>query len=130
MNKNTKLKALIPLMLLALWVVPLVVGAQVTAPAITTPTNPLPSDEINLQDITNIIGSIANFLIAIGVIIAIIFIVVGGIRYMAAGGDSAKAGEARTWIINGLIGAAIVLGVGVLLATAEYILNSIAAGTL
>ena len=119
-----------PLVLLALFVVPMVAGAQVTAPTVTTPTNPLPDDEINLQDISNIIGNIANFLIAIGVIIAIVFIVVGGIRYMAAGGDSSKASEARGWIINGLIGAAIVLGVGILLATAEYIIQAIGAGQL
>lgn len=120
----------LPLLAIALFVVPVLVGAQVTQPNIDEPTSPITGDEITLQDITDVIGNIANFLIAIGVIIAIIFIVIGGIKYMASGGDPGKAGEARSMVINGLIGAAIVLGVGVLLATAEYILGAISTGNL
>lgn len=72
---------------------------------------------ITLQEIQDIIERIAGFLIVIGVILAVIFIIWGGIRYMAAGGDAAKAGAAKTMIFNGIIGAAVVLGVGVILQT-------------
>ena len=106
-------------------VVPVMVSAQ-----LNDPSPPLSGDAIELADLESIIETIANFLIAIGVIIAVIFIIIGGIKYMAAGGDSSKAADARNMIINGLIGAAVVLGVGVLLSTAGYILDAFSQGTL
>lgn len=68
--------------------------------------------------ITQLLETVANFMIGIGITIAVIFIIWGGIKYMSAGGDSKKADEAKTAIINGIIGAVIVLGVGVILRTA------------
>ena len=60
---------------------------------------------------------IARFLIVVGVVLAVIFIVWGGIMYMVAGGDETKAEEAKSRIMNGVIGAAVVLAVGVILQT-------------
>ena len=72
---------------------------------------------ITLIEIQNLIQRIAGFLIVVGIIIAVIFIIWGGITYMTAGGDATKAATARTRIFNGIIGAAVVLGVGVILQT-------------
>ena len=119
-------KKVLPFMVIAMMlVVPVMVSAQ-----LNDPSPPLSGDAIELADLESIIETIANFLIAIGVIIAVIFIIIGGIKYMAAGGDSSKAADARNMIINGLIGAAVVLGVGVLLSTAGYILDAFSQGTL
>ncbi len=85
--------------------------------ALPTPTSPYTGGEVTLAEIERLIQRIAQFLIISGVIIAVIFIIWGGITYMMAGGDSTKAGEAKTRIINGVIGAAVVLGVGVILST-------------
>ncbi|PJE50348.1 MAG: hypothetical protein COV29_04185 [Candidatus Yanofskybacteria bacterium CG10_big_fil_rev_8_21_14_0_10_36_16] len=128
MSKTLKIvKVLAPtLALVTLLVVPVVVFGQV----LNEPSPPLTGDAVELADIESVITRIGNFLIAIGVIIAVIFIIIGGIKYMAAGGDAAKAGEARTTIINGLIGAMVVLGVGVLLSTAGYVLDALSQGTL
>lgn len=83
---------------------------------------PSPCDQVggcgtvwNLSYIQGLIQTVANFLIIVGVIIAVIFIIWGGITWMAAGGDETKAKEAKTRIKNGIYGAAIVLGVGVIL---------------
>jgi len=81
------------------------------------PTPPTTGQAITLDEIENLIKRIAQFLIVISVIIAVIFIIWGGVMYMAARGDEAVATNARTTIWNGIIGAAVVLGVGVILQT-------------
>lgn len=85
--------------------------------ALNEPTPPISGNAIDLSEIQRIIETIARFLIIVGVIIAVIFIIWGGIMYMTAGGDDAKAGDAKKRILNGVIGAAVVLGVGVILQT-------------
>lgn len=87
---------------------PVLVLAQVA-----TPTYTGGGQAITLVEIEQLIQRIAGFLIVIGVVIAVIFIIWGGITYMAAS-DTAKA---KTRIFNGIIGAAVVLGVGVILQT-------------
>lgn len=72
---------------------------------------------ITLPEIEDIIATIANFLLVAGVIVAVIFIVLAGVKYMYAGSDSAKVKEAQTMLKNGIIGAAIVMGVGVIIQT-------------
>lgn len=72
---------------------------------------------LTLDTIGAIINRIAQFLITIGIIIAIIFIIWGGIMYMTAGDNDEKAGDAKKRIFNGVIGAAVVLAVGVILQT-------------
>ena len=76
-----------------------------------------PGNELTLTKIQQLIEMVANWLVIIGVVIAVIFIIWGGIKYMTAGGDATKAKEATTAIKNGIIGAAVVLGVGVILRT-------------
>lgn len=83
---------------------------------------PSPCDQVggcgtvwNLSYIQGLIQTVANFLIIVGVIIAVIFIIWGGITWMAAGGNEERAKAAKTRIKNGIYGAAIVLGVGVIL---------------
>lgn len=75
---------------------------------------PLTGTAVNLTEIQNRITQVAQFLIVVSMVIAVIMIVYGGIRWMMSPGDAA---EAKTIIKNGLIGAAIVLAVGVLLQT-------------
>lgn len=78
---------------------------------------------INLNTIATWVENIANFLLYIGAIIAVIFIIWGGITYMAAGGNTEKAEKAKTRIWNGVIGALIVVGVGVILNTLIYLVQ-------
>jgi hypothetical protein len=62
-------------------------------------------------------------MILISVIIAVIFIVWGGMMYMMAGDDAAKSGAAKSRIVNGIIGALVVLAVGLILQTLASIVN-------
>ncbi len=72
---------------------------------------------VTLTTVTGWIYRIANILISVGVAIAVIFIIWGGISYMFAGGDAEKAGKAKTRLWNGVIGALIVLGSGLIIRT-------------
>lgn len=85
--------------------------------ALTNPVPPLTGNAITLAEIQDKIEQIARFLIIVGVILAVIFIIWGGIAYMFAGGDETKSTAAKERIKNGIIGAAVVLAVGVILQT-------------
>src|SRR3989344_5000958 len=85
--------------------------------ALPNPDVPLQGGAITLAAIEARITQIARFLIVIGVVLAVIFIIWGGIAYMFAGGDETKATTAKSRIFNGIIGAAVVLAVGVILQT-------------
>ena len=85
--------------------------------ALPNPVPPVTGGAITLAEIQDRIEQIARFLIVVGVVLAVIFIIWGGIAYMFAGGDEARAGTAKARIMNGIIGAAVVLAVGVILQT-------------
>lgn len=90
---------------------PLVVLAQLPT------VNPQPAPGLTLQEIENLIKRVAQFIIVLGVVLALIFIVVGGISWMKAGGDEEAAKKAKKRIWSGIWGALIVIGVGVILQT-------------
>ena len=85
--------------------------------ALVNPTPQLTGGAVTLQEIQDRIEQVAKFLIVVGVILAVIFIIWGGIAYMFAGGDETKSTAAKDRIKNGIIGAAVVLAVGVILQT-------------
>ena len=105
-------------MAVAMALMPVLVLAQLPpAGALPTPTSPYAGNPITLTDVQDIIESVATFLIVISVIVAVIFIVWGGMMYMMAGDDASKSGAAKTRIVNGIIGALVVLAVGLILQT-------------
>ncbi|OGN01494.1 MAG: hypothetical protein A3B91_05210 [Candidatus Yanofskybacteria bacterium RIFCSPHIGHO2_02_FULL_41_29] len=88
-----------------------------------TPTSPYAGSPVTLLDIKGIIETVARFLIIISVIVAVIFIVWGGINYMAAGDDTTKASDAKARIVHGIIGALVVLAVGLILQTLATVVD-------
>ena len=99
----------------AMALMPVLVLAQWTP--LPVPTSPYAGTPLTLFDIGDLVNTVARFLILISVIIAVIFIVWGGMMYMMAGDDAAKAGAAKSRIVNGIIGALVVLAVGLILQT-------------
>jgi hypothetical protein len=60
------------------------------------------------NQLQNLLGTVINiFSIVVGVI-AVIMIIVGGLRYITSGGDSGKVTSAKTTIIYALIGLVVV----------------------
>lgn len=108
------------------WAVPIALTALpflVLAVVIPNPTNPIGGGAVTLTEIEDIIRGIARFLIIVSIVIAVIFIVLGGIMYMAARGNEEAVGKAQTTIKNGIIGAVVVLAVGVILQTLAGIVS-------
>ncbi len=87
--------------------------------------NPLtPRGDISLTDtITNIV----NILLTVIGILAVIYLVYGGVLYITAGGDAEKAGKGRTAITNAIIGIVIVLAA---LIIYNGVVNSFGSGSL
>lgn len=98
-----------------------VLAVSLVAPALSlaalpNPSLPVTGAPITLAEIEDRIVQIARFLITMSLIIAVIAIVWGGILW-ASGGDSKRVDKGKAFVKNGIIGAVIVLAVGVILQT-------------
>lgn len=72
-----------------------------------------------------VLTPVANFLIAAGVIGAIITIVISGIMYFRAGSTDTEITKAKTWFRNGVTGALIILAVGVIINTIALVVTGV-----
>lgn len=109
MNRITKI-SLITILTLSL------LAPVLSLAALPNATLPVTGNPVTLAEIEDRIVQVARFLITISLIVAVIFIVIGGIYWMTAG-DSKRKDKGKAYVTNGLIGAAIVLAVGVILQT-------------
>lgn len=82
-----------------------------------------PGNPITEDSISDFLTSVANFLIAIGVLGAVITIVTAGIMYFGAGFSSNAVTKAKDIFKNALIGTLIILGVGVIINTISIIIS-------
>ena len=73
---------------------------------------PIEGKEVTTNTITKLLEQFAQFLITASTIIAVIVIIYGGIVWMYKGSEDGKQ-----ILTKGIIGVAIVLGVGVILST-------------
>lgn len=96
---------------------PLLAFAQGEIPGTNLPGG----TELTLDKVKALIQTLANWLIIVGVIIAVIYIIWGGVMWMTSRGDETKVKKARSAVLHGIIGAIIVLGVGVILRTAAAV---------
>ena len=78
---------------------------------------------ITLRTVQDLITQVANFLIIIGGIIAVIAILWNGIKYIMAGDDTAAVKSAQDGLKSAITGAFVVLGLGVILSTVAYIVR-------
>lgn len=79
---------------------------------------PLPTGQpITLDVVEYIVFRVSIFFITISAVLALIFIIWSGVTYMYAGAETSKVEEAQNRLKSGIIGAAIVFGVGVIIQT-------------
>jgi len=84
---------------------------------------PLPDgDPVTLYGIESYVGSIYRFFVTVSVVLAVLTLVVSGIMWATAG-DSNRIDKAKGYFKSGIIGAAILLGIGVIIATLNLIIN-------
>ena len=112
-------KVLLFVCLAVMIAMPLLALAQIPPqPPLGTPTPPVRGGTaLTLDEVENFINRIAQFLIAVSLVIAVIAIIWGGIVYMTAGANDTRSENGRKIIFRGIIGALVVLAIGVILQT-------------
>ncbi len=71
------------------------------------PTDPLGE---KFGTIGTIFVAVANIVFYVGIAMTVIFLIIGGIRYITSGGSKEGAEAARSMITNAIIGFIVVLG--------------------
>lgn len=89
------------------------------APALAVDGGLITTDDIGLSygaetglgttDIRTTIAQIIRVAMGLLGIIAVVIILIGGFKWMTAGGNEDQVGEAKKWIFSGVIGLAIIL---------------------
>lgn len=74
--------------------------------------NTPPTEGTNLPEQTNateIILSVVNYLLSIAGLLTVLFIIIGGFRFMTAGGNEEASDKAKKTIINAIVGIVVVI---------------------
>ena len=81
-------------------------------------------DETGLgdRDPRDIVARIARIILGFLGIVAVIIILLGGFKWMTAGGNEDKVSEARKLIVSGIIGLVIILAA---FGIAQFVINSL-----
>ncbi len=85
--------------------------ASSALPAFAQTIDPCPKGDFNalcsrfgVNSVGNIIQTVITFLLIAAVIIALFYLIWGGIRWITSGGDKGKVDEARKHIVAAIIG--------------------------
>lgn len=89
---------------------------------ITISTDSLPgaTGSDRFANVSELITFTINVVFIIGLALALLFVIIGGIKYITSGGDEGKAGEARNTITNAVIGAVVIVAFRIILT---FVLN-------
>ncbi len=96
--------------------------AQATSPDITAECKAFVFS--GCRTLTGTLTAAINTINAVSVIIAILFLAVGGIKYITASGNKEKATEAKTLLTQVLIGLAIILGINIIISVFTNLIGS------
>lgn len=83
----------------------LAAGAEELKPCTNADSTLCQSTETSL--IGGILTSVINLLLVVAGVIAVIMVIVGGIRYITSDGDSGKANQAKNTILYAVIGVVV-----------------------
>lgn len=83
-------------------------------------TSGLPGIDLTADRITQIIYGFACWLWSISIFLLIIFIIIAGLRFMYAGANPTKFGEAKTNFKYVILGTIVVMGTFVIISTVAY----------
>lgn len=75
-------------------------------------------------DINTLIAFIINAIIVLGIVLSLIFLLYGGIRWIISGGDKAKVDSARSTIVASIVGLIIVILAWVIINSVLYIFHA------
>ncbi len=106
--------------------VPVVVAAQGQITPMDLGIDKAAATGLGNKDIRTTVASIIRTAMGLLGIVAVVIILIGGFKWMTAGGNDEQTGEARKWIFSGIIGLAIILSA---YALATYVINSLVTAT-
>jgi len=109
------MKKLLPLILVSILAIPFLGLAQ------EGQIPPLPNVPLTVQIVIEWMTTIANFMFAGLIFLAVIFLLIAGFRYLTAGGDATKIQTASRLIIYALVG----VGIGIFAKGLIYLICSI-----
>lgn len=108
----------------------LALTAHAASNTITTndllPSNFADATGLGQGDLNNTIGAIIRAALGFLGVIAVVIILFGGFKWMTAGGNEEKVGEAKKLIIAGIIGLAIILSA---YAIASFVIGQLVTAT-
>ncbi|MBI2436873.1 MAG: hypothetical protein HYV41_03995 [Candidatus Magasanikbacteria bacterium] len=82
--------------------------------------------KLGTSDLVATATQIINVALGLLGIVSVVIILIGGFKWMTAGGNDEQVGEARKWIFSGIIGLAIILSAW---AIAKFVLNNLGTAT-
>ena len=102
-------------------------------PALAAPTSgPLQETEFGLsyagniglgsRDVRDTMAQIIRVAMGLLGIVAVVIVLIGGFKWMTAGGNDDQVGEAKKWIFSGVLGLAIIMSA---YAIASYVLTQL-----
>ncbi len=84
-------------------------AVTLAVPAAVFAQNIVPNELQSNTDIIQIVRAVVRFILLIAFVLAFIFLLIGGLRWITAGGDEKSVAGARGMITAALIGLVIVL---------------------
>jgi hypothetical protein len=113
--------AIILFMTIAMLVTPLVVVGALPQKGVNVPKAPTDIDTID--KLYEQFGTYFSFIYGVLLGIAVIWFIFAGFRYLTAGGDPELTKAARQNIFHALVGLAVMLGAGILVALVSSLLG-------
>jgi hypothetical protein len=119
------------------WIVMSVVVLGAALPALAAPTSgPLQESEFGLsyagniglgsRDVRDTAAQIIRVAMGLLGIVAVVIVLIGGFKWMTAGGNDDQVGEAKKWIFSGILRLAIIMSA---YALASYVLTQLRSAT-
>lgn len=93
------------------------------APATALAQNLVPSTIAPINNIVVVVKGIIQFILIVAFVIAFIMLIIGGLRWILAGGDEKSVEKARNTITAALIGLVIVLVAYAIIRIVEVFFN-------
>lgn len=85
-------------------------AASMTAPFVAfAQTDIAPPEIVNVNDILLVVQAVIRFILILAFVLAFVFLLIGGLRWITAGGDDKAVASARGTITAALIGLVVVL---------------------
>ncbi len=84
-------------------------GFELTSGGVCVPKSPFGGGVASKKTLAELVSEVLKILLTLSGVVAVVFIVLGGFRYMTANGNEEQAEKGRKSLINAIIGLAIII---------------------